>query len=89
MWRWDMFNDSKIKSDSYISIGKNIQKLRLERSYTQAYMIREMQLLGCKTTKQNYSKYEKDLAHISASELVAIAQILNVTLEELFSYRKN
>ncbi|WP_408612104.1 helix-turn-helix domain-containing protein [Brotaphodocola catenula] len=47
-------------------------------------MIREMQLLGCKTTKQNYSKYEKDLAHISASELVAIAQILSVSLEEIF-----
>ena len=34
------------KSDSYISIGKNIRKLRLERSYTQASMIREMQLLN-------------------------------------------
>lgn len=79
-----MLKDSKIKSDHYISIGKNIQKLRQEHSYTQAYMIREMQLLGCKTTKQNYSKYEKDLAHISASELVAIAKILNVSLSELF-----
>lgn len=80
----DVVNDSKIKSDNCISIGKNIQKLRQERSYTQAYMIREMQLLGCKTTKQNYSKYEKDLAHIPASELVAIAQILDVSLDEIF-----
>lgn len=79
-----MVNDSKIKSDNCISIGKNIQKLRQERSYTQAYMIREMQLLGCKTTKQNYSKYEKDLAHIPASELVAIAQILDVSLDDIF-----
>lgn len=82
-----MINDSKIKSDNCISIGKNIQKLRQERSYTQAYMIREMQLLGCKTTKQNYSKYEKDLAHISASELVAIVKILNASWEDIFCSR--
>ena len=82
-----MVNDSKIKSDNCISIGKNIQKLRQERSYTQAYMIREMQLLGCKTTKQNYSKYEKDLAHIPASELVAIVKILNVSWEDIFGSR--
>lgn len=76
--------DSKIKSDNAISLGSNIKKLRLKNSYSQAYMVREMQLLGCNTTKQNYSKYEKDLAHIHASELVAIAKILGVNIDALF-----
>lgn len=76
--------ESKIKSDSHISLGKNIKKLRNERGFNQAYMIREMQLKGCNTSKQNFSKYEKDLAHISASELVAISEILNVSIGDLF-----
>ena len=47
----------------------------------------EMQLCGCSTSKQNYSKYEKDLAHISASELLAIAEILEIPLDYLFTYK--
>ena len=79
-----MTTDSKVKSDNAISLGTNIKNLRLEHSFTQAYMVRQMQLLGCNTTKQSYSKYEKDLAHISASELVAITHILNTSLDNLF-----
>lgn len=79
-----MNGESKIKSDSHISLGKNIKTLRVARGLSQASVIREMQLLGCATTKQNYSKYEKDLAHISASELVAISKIFDVTLDFLF-----
>ena len=81
-----MTTDSKVKSDNAISLGSNIKKLRLEHSYTQAYMVRQMQLLGCNTTKQNYSKYEKDLAHISASELVGIANIFNISIDVLFTF---
>ena len=47
-------------------------------------MIKEMQLRGCSTSKQTYSKYEKGQAHISASELVAIAEILSICIEDLF-----
>ena len=54
-----MTTDSKVKSDNAISLGSNIKKLRLEHSYTQAYMVRQMQLLGCNNTKQNYSKFKK------------------------------
>ena len=45
-----MTTDSKVKSDNAISLGTNIKKLRLEHSFTQAYMVRQMQLLGCNTT---------------------------------------
>ena len=51
-------SETKIKSDHYIALGHYIQPLREDRGYTQAYMVRELQLLGCKTTKQAYSKYE-------------------------------
>lgn len=79
---------SKIKSDNGISLGNNIKKLRKERGYTQAYMVREMQLKGCTTSKQNFSKYEQDRAHISASEIIAISDIFGVSLDVLF-YKEN
>ena len=77
-------SETKIKSDHHIALGHNIQQLREQRGYTQAYMVRELQLLGCKTTIQAYSKYEKEQAHITAYELVAISKILDVSLLELF-----
>lgn len=80
-----MGKETKIKSDSKISLADNLRIIREERGYTQAYMVREMQLRGCSTSKQNYSKYEKGQAHISASELVAITQILNISLDCLFA----
>lgn len=77
-------SETKIKSDHHIALGHNIQQLREDRGYTQAYMVRELQLLGCKTTKQAYSKYEKEQAHITAYELFSISKILDVSLSELF-----
>ncbi|MCD7997963.1 MAG: helix-turn-helix domain-containing protein [Clostridiales bacterium] len=79
-----MGKETKIKSDSKISLADNLRILREKRGFTQAYMIREMQLRGCSTTKQNYSKYEKGQAHISADEIIAITQILNINLDILF-----
>ena len=76
----------KIKSGPKISLAKNIFHFRTLRGYSQAYMVKEMQLRGCNTSKQNYSKYEKDQAHISASELVAIAEILEISLNDLFLF---
>lgn len=79
-----MGQETKIKSDSKISLADNLRIFREMRGYTQAYMIREMQLRGCSTTKQNFSKYEKGQAHISAYEIVVITQILQISLNSLF-----
>lgn len=76
--------ETKIKSDHHITLGHNIQQFRKERGYTQAYMVRELQLLGCNTTKQAYSKYEKEQAHITAYELASISKIFGVSLDKLF-----
>ncbi|WP_320928755.1 helix-turn-helix transcriptional regulator [Hungatella sp.] len=80
-----MGKETKIKSDSKISLADNLRSLREAHGFTQSYMIKEMQLRGCSTSKQNYSKYEKGQAHISASELVAIAEILNTSIDSLFT----
>lgn len=79
-----MEKETKIKSDSKISLANNLRLLRKEHGFSQAYMIKEMQLRGCSTSKQSYSKYEKGLAHISAYEIVTIADILDIPIEMLF-----
>lgn len=79
-----MYSGAKVKSDTNISLGINIKHFRTIKGYSQAYMVKELQLRGCNTSKQSYSKYEKDLAHISASELLAIANILEISVEKLF-----
>ena len=79
-----MSSGAKIKSDSNISLGENIKHFRNMREYSQAYMVKELQLRGCSTSKQSFSKYEKDLAHISASELLSIADVLEIPIEKLF-----
>ena len=75
----------KIKSDSNICIGKNLKKFREERGLLQKDLVCELQLRGFSIQKQNYSRIEKEQEHISASVLVALCEMLNVTLEELFS----
>lgn len=80
--------NSKIKSDANISLGKNIKNCRIKHGFSQAYMVREMQLKGCYTTKQNYSKYEKDKAHISATEIVVIAELLDTSINSFFQILK-
>ena len=74
----------KIKSDDTICIGANLKKFREQRGLMQADVVRELQLRGFSILKQNYSRIEKEQEHISASVLLALCEILDVTLEMLF-----
>lgn len=75
----------KIKSDDTICIGANLKKFREQRGLMQADVVRELQLRGFSILKQNYSRIEKEQEHISASVLLALCEILDVTLEQLFA----
>lgn len=77
----------KIRSDSKICIGENLKKFREDRGLLQKDIVCELQLRGFQIQKQNYSRMEKEQEHISASVLLALCQILNVTLNELFEYK--
>lgn len=74
----------KIKADSDIHIGKNLKVFREQRNLMQVDVVRELQLRGFSIQKQNYSRIEKEQEHVSASVLLALCEILNITLEELF-----
>ena len=77
-------NEIKIRSDSKISVGANIKRIRQAKGTRAFDLIRELQLQGLNINKQRYYKLEHDLANVFASELVAIAEYLGVDISELF-----
>lgn len=77
-------NEIKIRSDSKISVGANIKRIRVAKEVRAFDLIRELQLQGFNITKQRYYKLEQDLANVYASELAAIARYLDVDISEFF-----
>ena len=78
-----MMEEIKIRSDNRIPVGANIRRIRIEKKVKASSIVLDLQLKGCNINKQRYYKLEHDLANVYASELVAIANYLNVSLDEL------
>ena len=74
----------KIRSDNKISVGANLKRIREAKGVRAYDLIRELQLQGLNINKQRYYKLENDLANVFASELVAIANYLDVNISEFF-----
>ena len=78
-------NERRIKSDQHISIGANIKRIRKERNIQPMYLVKHMNLRGFTSmTKQHFYKLENDIANISASELVVLAELLKVEIKDFF-----
>lgn len=73
-------DEIKIRSDNHISVGANIKRFRESKGVRAFDLIRELQLQGLNINKQRYYKLEHDLANVFASELVAMAKILDVDI---------
>ena len=77
-------DEIKIRSDNKISVGANIKRIRESKGVRAFDLIRELQLQGLNINKQRYYKLEHDIANVFASELVAMAKILDVDISEFF-----
>lgn len=77
-------NEIKIRSDNHISVGANLKRIRENKGVRAFDLIRELQLQGMNINKQRYYKLEHDLANVFASELAAMAKILDVDISEFF-----
>ena len=73
-------DEIKIRSDNHISVGANIKRIRESKGVRAFDLIRELQLQGLNINKQRYYKLEHDLANVFASELGAMAKILDVDI---------
>ncbi len=65
-------------------IGKNIERLRLEKGISQKDFIALIQLEGVDINPTSYSKLEGQIRIATDKEIYAISKILKVNMEELF-----
>lgn len=66
-------------------VGKSIERLRKEKGIKQKDFIAMMQSRGCDINPTSYSKLEGQVRLANDKELYIIAQILNVTIDSLFT----
>ena len=77
----------KIRKKSYGNanmVGRNIEVLRKRACIKQKDFIARIQVMGCDMNPTSYSKLEGQLRIATDKEIFIIAQLLGVTMEELF-----
>ena len=67
------------------SVGRNIERLRKERGIKQKDFIAQIQVMGCDMNPTSYSKLEGQIRSATDKELLVIAKLLEVSIEELFN----
>ena len=65
-------------------VGKNIELLRKERGIKQKDFIARLQVAGLDINPTSYSKLEGQTRVATDKEVLIIAQVLGVPMEELF-----
>ena len=69
--------------------GANIERLRKERGMRQFELVQQMQLRGVDINPSSLSKLEGQVRAATDRELYAIAQIFDVSMEELVNPKDN
>lgn len=75
--------EQKIKSDTYISVGKNIREIRIAKNIGQTELVGLLNLQGVSITRESLVKIERGIQHIYASQLKGIKNALQTTYDEL------
>lgn len=65
-------------------VGPTIRKLRGARDWTQEILAARCNLAGCDITRGTLAKIEAEIRGITDRELITIASVLGVSMEELF-----
>lgn len=73
----------KIKSDTQISVGNNIQEIRKSKKIKQTELVRLLDLQGITITRESLVKIELGIQHIYASQLRGIKNALNTTYDKI------
>ena len=65
-------------------VGKRIEMLRKDKGISQKDFISRMQAMGCDINPTSYSKLEGQVRIATDKEIFVIAQILDVSVDDLF-----
>ena len=69
-------------------VGKRVEFLRKERGISQKDFISRMQTMGCDINPTSYSKLEGQVRIATDKEIFVIAQILEISVDDLFEDQK-
>ncbi len=72
----------KLRQD--ISIGNNLRTLRTKSGLTQEQVVAQLQLVGSKTTRSIYSRYETGELNIKISDLIIMKETFKCTFDDFF-----
>ncbi len=67
-----------------VSLGDNIQKIRVSLGMSQPDVVRELQLLGRSMSVSHYGHIEQGRKNIFATDLVLLQRVFKVGYEEFF-----
>lgn len=73
----------KQSRDKY-NIGRNIRKFRMQNDLTQEETVAKLQLRGIKMSRGSYSHIECGLDNIRVEELLTLAEVFHVKVEDFF-----
>ena len=65
-------------------VGRRIEMLRKDKGISQKDFISRMQAMGCDINPTSYSKLEGQVRIATDKEIYVIAQILNISVDDLF-----
>jgi transcriptional regulator with XRE-family HTH domain len=64
-------------------IGRNVERLRKKKGIKQKDFVAKMQVMGCDINPTSYSKLEGQIRSVCDYELVAISEVLGVSINWL------
>lgn len=67
-----------------VDFGKNLQRLRKSRNFSQYDMAAKMELLGRSMSRAQYAHIEQGIRNLYISDLILFKEILNVSYEDFF-----
>lgn len=70
-------------------IGRNITQIRTEKHIGQGELVRRIQLLGVEMNQAKLSRIEGKRVSVVDKDMIAIAQALGVTMDELCRVNDN
>lgn len=73
----------KIKAD--ITLGSNLRRIRKAKKLTQEQVTAKLQLMGFDITRSIYSQIECGTYNIKVTELLALKEIYDTSLDDIFS----
>lgn len=79
-----MKNESRIIQVDDINIGKNIKRLREEKSLTQTEALAKLQLFGVEISVYSFSKIENGRQNPTVSLLSALTHVLDCDYNDFF-----